>query len=42
MVDYFSNYAEIRKLDNISSSEIIAKMKEVFSIYGIPDEVVSD
>ena len=42
IVDYFSNYAEIQKLANITSYEVIEKMKKIFSIYGIPDELISD
>ena len=42
VVDYFSKWPEVLKLDNLSSSNTVSYMKGLFSRYGIPDEVVSD
>ena len=42
IIDYFSNFPQIIKLNSTSSSVIIRETKKIFSIYGIPDQVVSD
>lgn len=42
IVDYFSNYVEVSKLNNIASSTVIQSMKEIFSRHGIPETVISD
>lgn len=41
-VDYFSEYWEIDQLPDILSSTVIAKTKEHFARYGIPETVISD
>ena len=40
--DYYSRWFEIKKLDDQSSSRVISILKELLSIHGIPDIVVSD
>ncbi|KAI5717273.1 hypothetical protein M8J77_003077 [Diaphorina citri] len=42
MVDYYSSYIEVLRLNSMRSSEIIDKCKAVFARFGIPLEVRSD
>ena len=42
IVDYFSKWPEISKLDNLSVNNVISYMKSQISRYGIPDELISD
>ena len=41
-VDYFSNFWEIDRLENMKTSTIIKKLKAHFAHYGIPSILVSD
>ena len=42
IVDYFSKWPEISRLDNLSAKDVISYMKSQISRYGIPDELISD
>ena len=42
IVDYYSRWAEFRKLESQSSVSTVQVLKEVFSSHGIPDVAVSD
>ena len=42
IVDYFSNFGEINRLDNASAKTVIRKMKSHFSHYGIPECLIND
>ena len=42
IVDYFSNWPEISKLDTLSAKNVISYMKSQISRYEIPDELISD
>ena len=42
MVDCFSKWPEISKLDNLTAKNVISYMKSQISRYGIPDEVITD
>ena len=42
IVDYYSRYIEIAKLNGQSSSEVIRHTKSIFAGRGVPQEVVSD
>lgn len=42
IVDYYSNYVEVSKLNNITTETVIEKTKEVFSRHGIPKIFISD
>ncbi|CAC5406181.1 unnamed protein product [Mytilus coruscus] len=42
IVDYYSRYFEIAKLENIRASCVITHMKSVFARHGIPSKVRSD
>ena len=42
VVDYFSRYPEIARLNNTTSHGIIEHMKSIFSRHGIPEVVTSD
>ena len=39
---YYSKYPWIKKLEAISSKEVIYALKVCFSEFGIPEEVISD
>ena len=40
--DYYSSYIEVSHLTTVTSKAVIKAIKEIFAIFGIPDEVVSD
>ena len=42
VVDYYSIFWEVDKLDNVDSVAVIKKMKTNFARYGIPDQVGSN
>ena len=42
VVDYYSRWFEISRLNDQSSSRVISVLKELFSTHGIPDIIVSD
>ena len=42
VVDYFSRWPEIRKLDGLTANHVIMAVKGIFAVHGIPDTVVSD
>ena len=42
MVDCFSNWPEISKLDNLTVTNLISYIKSQIPRYGIPDEVITD
>jgi len=42
VVDYYSRWFEMKKLNNQSSARVILILKELFSTHGIPDIIVSD
>ncbi|XP_064423636.1 uncharacterized protein K02A2.6-like [Latimeria chalumnae] len=42
LVDYYSKFFEISKLQNTRSSTIIDKLKQHFSRHGIPEKLISD
>ena len=42
VVDYFSKYIEISKLDNETSHEVVIRLKSIFARHGIPLQVFSD
>ena len=42
VVDYFSRYIEIAKLNNESAAEVICHTKSIFARHGIPQCVISD
>ena len=42
VVEYYSRWFEIKKLNDQSSARVISTLKELFSTHGIPDIVVSD
>ena len=42
VVDHFSKYIEISKLNNETSHEVILRLKSIFARHGIPLEVFSD
>lgn len=42
IVDYYSKWPEIHKLDNMSSTNTIAYVKSTFSRCGVPDILVTD
>ena len=42
LVDYFSRYVEIARLDQLTANEVINHTKSIFARHGIPEEVVTD
>ena len=42
LVDYFSKFPEVVKLNDTSANSVIKEMKSIFARQGIPDEVISD
>nr|XP_039272273.1 uncharacterized protein K02A2.6-like [Styela clava] len=42
VVDYFSKYPEIARLQNKTSYSVISAMKEIFARHGIPEKIVAD
>lgn len=42
IVDYFSKYPEVLNIRDKSTHTVIMKMKSVFSILGIPKQIVCD
>lgn len=42
VVDAYSNWIEMFKIDNLSAREVIAKLKILFSHFGVPHKFVSD
>lgn len=42
VVDYYSKWPEVAKLDQLSSQHIVNHLKSLFARYGIPDEIVTD
>lgn len=42
VIDYFSKWIEIHRLKNKHCSEIISKLKMIFSNFGIPQKIISD
>lgn len=42
LIDYYSKFIEVAYLNKTTSWDIITKMKNIFSRYGIPEEIRSD
>ena len=42
VVDYFSRYIEVQKMNGTTSKEVIVSLKALFSRHGIPAVLVSD
>lgn len=42
LIDYFSKFVELKKLNSTKSSDIILILKDIFSRQGIPEVVFSD
>lgn len=42
IIDYYSKWIEISKIDNKSSGEIICKLEVVFARFGIPETIICD
>ena len=42
MVDYYSRYIEIARLDRTTATEVITRIKSIFARHGIPEIVFSD
>ena len=42
IVDYYSRYVEIAKLQRTTAEEVIAHTKSIFACHGIPEVVISD
>ena len=42
LVDYYSRYVELAKLNSMTSATVIRSMKSVFARHGVPETVMSD
>ena len=42
VVDYYSRFIEVARLNNATADEVILHTKEFFARHGIPEVVVSD
>ena len=42
IVDYYSRFIEIAKLERTTADAVIQHCKNIFSRHGIPEEVVTD
>ena len=42
MVDYYSSYFEVYRLENKTRNGIAKTIRKHFSVYGIPNQLVSD
>jgi transposase InsO family protein len=42
VVDYYSRYIELSKLENTSSASIINHLKSIMARHGVPEALVSD
>ena len=42
VTDYYSRWPEIRILEELSSTNVITKLKSIVATHGIPDVIVSD
>lgn len=42
IIDYYSKWLEVCEMKNTSASEVIDKLKSIFSVFGVPHTVVSD
>ena len=42
LVDYYSNFIEVDKLENLMSKTVIKKLKAHYARYGIPNTLISD
>ena len=42
VVDLYSDFIEIRKLDTLTTSTLVEQLKQVFAIHGVPVTLISD
>ena len=42
VVDYFSRYVEVQKLNTVTATSVITALKAIFARYGIPATLVTD
>lgn len=42
VVDYYSKFVEIRLLQGTYAQSVVSNLKAIFSVHGIPEEIVSD
>ena len=42
VTDYFSSFVEVARLNSTTAASVIRELKEIFSRFGIPDEVITD
>lgn len=40
--DYYSNYIEVARLNNLTSRAVIKEFKAIFARFGVPDTLVTD
>jgi hypothetical protein len=42
VVDYFSKYPEVTRINHKNSEAVILAMKEMFARHGIPEKIIAD
>ena len=42
VIDYYSNFLSVVKINNTTSNDIIKTLLNMFAIHGIPQEIVTD
>ena len=42
MVDYYSSYFEVHRLESKTAASIAKKLRKQFSVHGIPNQLISD
>ena len=40
--DYYSNYIEVARLNNLTTRAVVKELKEIFARFGVPDALVTD
>ena len=40
--DYYSNYIEVARLNNLTTRGVVKELKEIFARFGVPDGLVTD
>ncbi|XP_046675443.1 uncharacterized protein LOC124364195 [Homalodisca vitripennis] len=42
LIDYYSKWLEFKSLKNKQTSEVVLKLKSIFSVHGVPKQIYSD
>nr|XP_022902167.1 uncharacterized protein K02A2.6-like [Onthophagus taurus] len=42
VIDYYSKWIEVKELENKTAGNVINRLKQIFSVHGIPEIIISD